>query len=114
MIKIKSQIWEITFATSDMKWLLCLIHMSLYKLIRKNNNTPNKKDGQRKRTTNPSIPKKEEKYGKLTFSYNVQFHLNKNLCSFFFVFWGGGVAPVWLQALSSPTSARARAPAVEV
>ena len=61
MIKIKSQIWEITFATSDMKWLLCLIHMSLYKLIRKNNNTPNKKDGQRKWTTNPSIPKKEEK-----------------------------------------------------
>ena len=32
MIKIKSQIWEITFATSDMKWLLCLIHMSLYKV----------------------------------------------------------------------------------
>ena len=90
MIKIKSQIWEITFATSDMKWLLCLIHMSLYKLIRKNNNTPNKKDGQRKRTTNPSIPKKEEKYGKLTFSYNVQFHLNKNLCSFFLFLGGGG------------------------
>lgn len=56
-IMITSNVREITFTTNDTKGLLCLIYMFI-QIDKKNNKTPNKKDGQRKGRTNTSFPKR--------------------------------------------------------